>query len=289
MACWKYDSEAYGGDWLSLSVLKHIEFPDNIFEHDWGNDTVSPITLNTFKECPFKFECKTTEAPTIEVDMTYADFGTAVHNAIAAIYKSFSHDSWLTPDGFRERVEAYIYKIQTVPRGKSLKKIVENLCKFEQWRRRRYPSESQLPKAIELVFKVPPFHGIIDFAAHDFILDWKTGQGSHVSEDYITQVNAYFYAGVGLGFSPKKGFLNFVETGMKPMVPINLEKLLKEAFAFFELTSSPSFVYEAIPNSDCRWCEYAAYCQSRQRFSHEFICSVLIQKRISRLRSVGLY
>jgi CRISPR/Cas system-associated exonuclease Cas4 (RecB family) len=276
---------------VRFNILRAVEFPEDFdpFNYAWDADkTVSPSTLGLFKKCPLRFKLKQEGAPTVEVDMTYANFGTEVHGAIAGVYASFSHDDWMTAAWFRERAENFLYKIQNKPRGKDMKKIVDNLCRFEEWRKKRYSSESQIPKAIEQYFKVPPFHGYIDFVAHDFILDWKTGRGNQVSEAYSTQANVYVYGGIGLGYGSKKGFISFVETGMKPMVPINLEKVLKEAWAFFKLTSDPNFDYPACPSSDCRWCEFINICESKRNFAHEFIASILIQKRISRLRGVGL-
>ena len=263
--------------------------PDlDVWAIEWDEEnTVSPTSHNMFQRCPFQWKCKTDGLPTVVMDTQYMDFGNAVHGKIAGFYNSLSHESWLTLDGLKERLENYIYKIEKRPRGKSLKKIVEEMIRFETWRQKRYPQDSQIPKAVELYFKTPPFHGYLDFAAHDFVLDWKTGK-SNVGEDYIRQVNSYFYACMKLGFEPKKGFLAFVETGMKPMIPINLEKLLREVYAFFQLTSDPNFDYPANPTYLCRWCGWRIICEQRKHYSHEFIASRLISLRIERLIGVGL-
>lgn len=274
-----------------MSVISSIQIPPDLdlWEYLWSEDeTVSASALNMFIRCPQQWYYKANEFPTIEVISEAAEFGLSVHGKIADFYKSLSHDSWLTSDNLKERMSAHIMSIEKRPRGKSLKRIAEALVKFEAWRKKRYPSDSQLPKAVELYFKTPPFHGYVDFAAHDFVLDWKTGSGS-VTEDYVRQINIYFYACLKLGLEPKKGFLFYVETGMKPMVPINLDKILRETYAFFVLTSSPSFDYPANPTYLCKWCGWRNLCEMEGQYSHEFIISKLIRKKIKRLMEVGLF
>jgi CRISPR/Cas system-associated exonuclease Cas4 (RecB family) len=271
--------------------MQYVAIPPDLDLWEWlwdEENTVSASSLNMFLRCPRQWRYKSLGFPTIEMDMTAANFGTDVHNAISAFYNSLSGEGWLTPDGIRERAEAYLYKIENRPRGKSMKKIVDELVKFELWRQKRYPFDSQIPKCVEHYFKVPPFHGYIDFAAHDFVLDWKTGSGQ-VNPDYVRQVNVYFYAGMGLDFEAKKGFLMFIETGMKPMIPINLEKVLKEAWAFFQLTGDSGFSYPPNRTYMCRWCGWRNLCEREEQSSHEFIASRLIRKRIQRLSEVGLF
>lgn len=260
----------------------------DVWAIEWDlENTVSPTTHNTFQHCPFQWRCKDLGFPKVTMDTQYMDFGNSVHGQIAAYYKSLSGEGWLTPEGIKERLEAFVYTIEKRPRGKNMKKIVEEMLRFEQWRQKRYPDDPMIPIAIEQYFKTPPFHGYIDFIAHDFVLDWKTGKGQ-VSEDYIRQVNSYFYASMKLGHEPKKGYLGFVETGMKPMIPINLEKLLKEVWAFFQLTSDPNFHYPRNRGYKCRWCSWRTICERGTKYSHEFLASRLIAKRAQRLAEANI-
>jgi len=269
-------------------ALQNLPPDMDLWNYLWDEEnTVSPSSLNMFLNCPRQWRYKSLGLPTIETDMTFADFGTEVHSKIADYYKSLSGNGWLTDSGIRERIENYVMRIDNLPRGKNKRKIADELLKFEQWRKKRYPDSSQVPKAVELYFKVPPFHGYIDLVANDFVLDWKTGK-NQTTPDYIRQVNAYYYAAMLLEFQPKKGYLMFIETGMKPMVPINIEKVLKEAYIFFQLTNDESFTYPANSTYKCRWCGWRNLCEMEQFHSHEFIASRLMKKRIERLVEVGM-
>lgn len=276
---------------ISDTVSKAIaEVPPDLdlLNLEWDpENTVSQSSLNMFIRCPRQWKYKDLKLPTISVPSEAAEFGSSVHAKIADYHKSIGDPRWMTEAGILERLENILFTIEKIPKGKNMRKIVSELLKFELWRKRRYPEESMNPTGSELYFKVPPFHGYIDMLAHDFVLDWKTGN-STVSQDYIREVNVYFYAALGLGHPVKKGFLMFLETGMKPMVPINLPKVLKEAYVFFKLTSDPSFSYPPNRTWLCRWCSWRNICEQENKFAHEFVISVILRKRFERLRGVGM-